>query len=130
MTNNNTISSSPLITGSLSLRAGLIISYLCVLGLLATYAVNAIITDKLASIIFILPCLTLLIFVPGMWQHKHRTYNWICFVILLHFTVAVTHVMSPLIDMFDILQLIFSSVLFLSAMMTSRWLQYWGLEHR
>jgi uncharacterized membrane protein len=130
MTNNNTISSSPLITGSLSLRAGLIISYLCVFGLLATYAVNAIITDKLASIIFILPCLTLLIFVPGMWQHKHRTYNWMCFVILLHFTVAVTHVMSPLIDMFDILQLIFSSVLFLSAMMTSRWLQYWSLEHR
>lgn len=129
MTNNNTFSSSPLTTGSVSLRAGLIISYLCIFGLLATYTVSAAITERLTSIIFILPCLTLLICVPGMWQHQHRTYNWICFVILLHFTVAVTHVMSPLIDVFDVLQLIFSSVLFLSAMMTSRWLQYWRLDN-
>ena len=130
MTNNSTFSSSPLITGSPSLRTGLITSYLCVFGLLATYTVSAIITDRLTSIIFILPCLTLLIFIPGIWQHKHRTYNWLCFVILLHFTVAVTNVMSPAGDRLDILQLIFSSVLFVSAMMTSRWLQYWGLDNQ
>jgi uncharacterized membrane protein len=125
----NTMTNSPFTTGSTKLRVGLLISYLCLFGLFTIYTTNALLNGKLLSVVFIMPCLTLVIFLPGLWQHRHRTYNWLCFVILLHFTVAVTNVMSPSGDLSDILQLTFSSILFVTAMMSSRWLQYWHLEN-
>lgn len=66
----------------------------------------------------------LLLFVPGMLAKHHRTYSWLCFVVLFYFIVGVTDVMSPLVTAHSWVILIASVALFNAAMMTSRWLQY------
>ncbi|MBB3167805.1 DUF2069 domain-containing protein [Simiduia aestuariiviva] len=68
--------------------------------------------------------LPLVIFVPGMLAKHYRTYSWLCFVVLFYFIVGVTNVMSPLADVHGWVTLVASTVLFNTAMMTSRWLQY------
>lgn len=77
--------------------------------------------------LWLVQCLPLLILVPGLMAERHRTYSWLCFVILLYFTWSVTNLMSPLGFWRDWLVLLLSTVLFIAAMMTSRWLQYWRL---
>lgn len=69
----------------------------------------------------------LLIFVPGLYRQRFRSYSWVCFVILPYFTWSVVNTMSPFIRWTDVVVLILSSLIFLSAMMVSRWLQYWHL---
>lgn len=75
--------------------------------------------------LWLLQCLPLLILAPGLMQQRYRTYSWLCFVILLYFTWSVTNVMSPLGFWRDWLVLILSAILFISAMLASRWLQHW-----
>lgn|SRR5690554_4398719 len=75
--------------------------------------------------LLLVQCVPLLIFVPGLVQQRYRTYSWICFVILPYFTWSVVNVMSPLIRWHDIAVLILSVIIFVTAMMASRWLQYW-----
>lgn len=70
-------------------------------------------------------CLPLLIFLPGVLQKHHKTFSWICFVTLLYFTAYVVEIGSPLFHWSDVIGLSFSIVLFIAAMMTSRWLQHW-----
>src|SRR5690554_523184 len=75
--------------------------------------------------LWLVQCFPLLIFIPGLVQQRYRTYSWICFVILPYFTWAVVNVMSPLIRWHDIAVLVLSVIIFITAMMASRWLQYW-----
>jgi len=103
---------------------GRAISFSCLLGLILLYSVTSWIHNN-PPIIYIIPCLTLVIFLPGMMRNQHRSYNWLCFVILIHFTVAVTGVMSELSAWNDWVQLCLTISLFNAAMMTSRWLQAW-----
>jgi uncharacterized membrane protein len=77
---------------------------------------------RLASLL--LQVLPLAIFVPGMLARHYRTYSWLCFVVLFYFIVGVTNTMSPLADIYSWITLVSSVVLFIAAMMTSRWLQY------
>ncbi|GLS25460.1 DUF2069 domain-containing protein [Marinibactrum halimedae] len=67
----------------------------------------------------------LFIFIPGMIKRTHRTFSWMCFVILIYFTAFVVEVGSPMFVWTDALGLTLSIVLFISAMMTSRWIQHW-----
>lgn len=80
--------------------------------------------------LWLVQCLPLLIFIPGLWQERFRTYSWICFVILLYFTWSVVNVMSPFIRWHDVLVVALSVIMFITAMMASRWLQYWQYYQR
>jgi uncharacterized membrane protein len=63
-------------------------------------------------------------------QQRFRTYSWICFVILLYFTWSVVNAMSPFVRWQDILVVALSVIIFISAMMISRWMQYWQYYQR
>merc|ERR1711916_414911 len=72
--------------------------------------------------------LPLLIFAPGLIQRtQHRTYTWLCFVVLIYFTAFVVEVGSPLRQWTDIIAAS-TAVLFVSAMLTSRYTQHWLFE--
>jgi uncharacterized membrane protein len=92
--------------------------------LLLFTALNAMTGDGSIKLWFV-QCVPLLIFVPGLIKNRYKTYSWICFVILPYFTWSVVNVMSPLIRWHDIVVVVLSVIIFIVAMMISRWLQYW-----
>lgn len=89
-------------------------------------SLNIIRTDG-GIALWLVQCVPLLIFVPGLLRQRFRSYSWVCFVILPYFTWSVVNSMGPFIRWSDVIVVILSSVIFLSAMMVSRWLQYWNL---
>ncbi|GAB2198163.1 DUF2069 domain-containing protein [Sessilibacter sp. MAH4] len=97
------------------------------IGMFALFAVAQLVYG-FASII-IIQTLPLIIFIPGLIHKKHyKTYSWLCFVVLLYFTAYVTEVGSPLMRWTDITGLLLTIGLFISAMMTSRYVQRWQYE--
>lgn len=108
-------------------RAVFLASYVALL-LLFT-AMNIFTADGSIKL-WLVQTLPLLIFIPGLIQQRFRTYSWICFVILLYFTWSVVNVMSPFINWTDIVVVTLSVVIFITAMMASRWLQYWQYYQR
>ncbi|GAA5316430.1 MAG: hypothetical protein AseanaTS_16340 [Candidatus Pelagadaptatus aseana] len=108
-----------------NLLIGRFISYACLFGLLALYTYSALIEDEFVVVLWLVPCASIAIFLPGMIINNHRTYSWLCFAILLHFTVGVNNAMAPNGQFGDYIQIALSTILFISAMMTSRWLQAW-----
>lgn len=80
--------------------------------------------EKFNLAVCALKLLPLLILVPGLIRQTFRTYSWLCFVCLVYFTVIfpVAYTRSLWSDWL-ITTLV--TILFLSSMMTSRWLQYW-----
>lgn len=100
-------------------------------GLLLLFTLLALITPDQSWKLWLVQTLPLLIFVPGLWRGYHRTYSWICFVVLIYFTWSVTNLISPLAYWRDAVVVVLSVTLFISAMMASRWRQEWFLwEHR
>lgn len=71
-----------------------------------------------------LKLIPLLIFIPGLIKQTFRTYSWICFVCLVYF-VAIFPVAYTRSLWSDWLITALVTILFISSMMTSRWLQYW-----
>lgn len=74
-------------------------------------------------LLWFIQLLPLAIFVPGLLRDNPRAYIGLCFVLLLYFIKAVEGLFSPLRAWIDLWLLICSVVLFISAMLTSRWLQ-------
>ena len=70
----------------------------------------------------------LLLILPGLIKNRHRSYSWLCFVILIYFTAYVVEVMSPLFVWTDALALALSVVIFTTSMLASRWLQHWQYQ--
>lgn len=75
----------------------------------------------------------LLIFLPGFIKQKYRTYSWLCFGILPYFIWVIPLVMGRS-SLGDWLMTILIVVLFISSMMTSRWMQQqsylgWQISH-
>lgn len=68
--------------------------------------------------------LPLLIFIPGLIKQTHRTYSWICFIALMYFVIIIPLLMTRWLWSDWVITLLICS-LFISAMMTSRWLQHW-----
>ncbi len=100
-------------------------------GLLLLFTLLALITPEQSWKLWLVQVLPLVIFVPGLWRGYHRTYSWICFVVLIYFTWSVTNLISPLAYWRDGVVVVLSVTLFISAMMASRWRQEWFLwEHR
>ncbi|CAH0992586.1 hypothetical protein SIN8267_02719 [Sinobacterium norvegicum] len=75
--------------------------------------------------VFMFSTVPLLIFIPGMIQDTHRSYTWICFVVLGYFIYAVTALAVPaeaaLIDWF---YCFLTVTLFTFAMMFVRYKKY------
>ncbi|MBR9908886.1 MAG: DUF2069 domain-containing protein [Gammaproteobacteria bacterium] len=99
------------------------------LSLVVLYTATGLLAAPVNWTTLVVPCLTLLIFVPGILLHQARNFDWLCFVILLHFTVGVTNSMSPSSAWHDYVQTLLSVLVFVGAMMTSRWLKRWQAAH-
>lgn len=75
--------------------------------------------------------LPLVIFIPGLIAKVHyRTYSWLCFVLLAYFTAYVVELGSPLRHWTDAVGVTLSVVMFISAMMASRYVQRWQVAER
>ncbi len=99
----------------------------CFSALLVLFTVLTLIQTDPKWKLWLVQIVPLVIFVPGLWRGYHRTYSWLCFVILLYFTWSVANVISPLAFWRDYLVVTLSVILFVSAMMASRWRQQWWL---
>lgn len=98
-----------------------LLSIALLLALVALYIVNNLLADKFFWTLLLIPCLSLLMFLPGIIKNQPRAYDWLCFVLLIHFTMGVSNAMSPRGAWDDYLQVALAVGLFISAMMTSRW---------
>lgn len=68
----------------------------------------------------------LLVFIPGLIQKvNYRIYSWLCFVLLAYFTAFVVELGSPLAHWTDAVGLTFTVIMFVAAMMASRYVQRW-----
>ena len=95
------------------------ISYI---GLFITLACNGIYSHT-HWFILLITLLPLLIFVPGMRKENHKTLAMLCFVCLIYFTAITLNLFKPEPGLLDILEMVWVSLLFISAMVFSRWIQ-------
>jgi uncharacterized membrane protein len=72
--------------------------------------------------------LPLLLVFPGMKIGNPRSYIWLCFLLLAYFIKGFDGVISPSRAWIDYLVLTISILLFISAMLTSRWRQQYLLQ--
>lgn len=96
----------------------------CLLALLALFFISNIIEPHGSLFRVLVQSVPLLLFLPGIWIGHHRTYSWLCFVILFYFTAFVVEAMSPFANLSDYLATALTVVLFPAAMMASRWRQH------
>jgi uncharacterized membrane protein len=64
----------------------------------------------------------LLIFVPGFMKKYYRSYSWLCFVILAYFIWIIPLALYRK-DWSDFVVVALTAIIFITAMMSSRWLQ-------
>lgn len=107
------------------LRLGQGICNLSYVALLFMLTLNYLLSDDIKLMHLLVAILPLAIFIPGLRKPHHRTYSWLCFVLLMYFLFLVPLLMSYWSLTYWILTILVS-VLFITAMMTSRWLQYWN----
>jgi len=72
-------------------------------------------------IIWVGKLLPLLIFLPGMWRDRLRSYIWLCFVCLLYFIALVERLFAQPGSALAITGTIAVVVLFTAAMLYVRW---------
>lgn len=72
--------------------------------------------------LLLIKLLLLLIFIPGFIKKKYRTYSWLCFAILPYFIWIIPYVMGRG-NWSDWVMTFLTVVIFIAAMMTSRWMQ-------
>ncbi|WP_111641271.1 DUF2069 domain-containing protein [Marinimicrobium alkaliphilum] len=73
--------------------------------------------------LWVVQTLPLAVILPGLIRDHYRVYSWLCFIILVYFIWAVTNVMSPVVHVYGYIVLVLSVIVFVGAMMTSRWKQ-------
>lgn len=103
------------------------LSYAALLGVLTVWALWN--PAGFALVLWAIACVPLLILWPGMRKKRYRSYSWLCFVILLYFVKAVEGSLSSVASWIDFTMLVLSVIIFISAMLTSRWLQYTQVQH-
>ena len=72
--------------------------------------------------IWLIKIIPLLILIPGLIKKHHRTYSWLCFVILPYF-IFITPALFEAFAWKNWVYLALTVIIFITAMMTSRWLQ-------
>jgi uncharacterized membrane protein len=83
--------------------------------------------------LWVVKLLPLLIFVPGFITRRYRTYSWLCFGILPYF-IWLTPLVMARGAWSDWVMISLIVILFISSMMTSRWMQQqsylgWQISH-
>lgn len=83
--------------------------------------------------LWLVKILPLIIFIPGFITRKYRTYSWLCFGILPYF-IWITPLVMARGAWSDWVMTLLIVVLFISSMMTSRWMQQqsylgWQISH-
>lgn len=117
---------------SLKLKSGTIVTW-SLLGLmliLFTYW-NAIRDLSIGGIVAVwsLQSLPLLALLPGIYKKNYRSYSWLCFILLFYFIVAVERAMVSTSTWTDYIFVGLIVGLFISSMMTGRWLQRTQKQH-
>ena len=107
------------------LRVGQRICNLSYIALLLMLTLNFLLSNDLNLMHLLVAIVPLAIFIPGLRKPHHRTYSWLCFVLLMYFLFLVPLLMSYWSLTYWVLTLLVT-LLFVAAMMTSRWLQYWN----
>lgn len=79
--------------------------------------------QHLSPVSFAIILLPLMLFIPGMLRDNPRTLIWICFVTLMYFAVSVDNLAGPAPNTLDLIESLLCVVLFVAAMMFSRWKQ-------
>jgi len=100
------------------------------LGLITLFVVGNILEPNGSLFRLLVQGVPLLLFLPGVWLGHHRTYSWLCFVVLFYFTAFVVEAMSPFGNLNDYIATALTVLLFLAAMMASRWRQHSRLAAR
>jgi len=74
--------------------------------------------------VLLLATLPLLLFLPGMARENYKSLAMLSFVTLMYFIPLVDGAMRPTADVFHFITVGLISILFVAAMMFSRWKQY------
>lgn len=90
---------------------------------LALFAWQILRADGPLFAILAIQIFPLAIFVPALIKNNPKAYIGVCFIILMYFIKGVEGVFMPTRAWVDIVIIIASVVIFISAMMASRWLQ-------
>jgi uncharacterized membrane protein len=98
-------------------------TYIGYIGLITLFSYGAITNDKHSWKLWIFQSLPLLLVLPGLIKKHFRAHSWLCFIILAYFMAYVVEVGSPLVEPSDWVGLLFSIMVFVGAMMSSRLLQ-------
>jgi uncharacterized membrane protein len=72
--------------------------------------------------LWLVKVIPLLIFIPGFIKAHYRTYSWLCFAVLPYF-IWLTPLVMGRGSLADWVLIVLVVLLFMGAMMTSRWLQ-------
>ncbi|WOX06291.1 DUF2069 domain-containing protein [Microbulbifer pacificus] len=96
------------------------LNWVCYAGLLVLFAVWNLFLDGSVKW-WLLQTVPLLLVLPGMWKRQQRSYLWLCFILLLYITAGIVDVMMPTRGWQHGVLTALSLILFVSAMMTSRW---------
>lgn len=112
-----------MLTTDKKLNLLLLATYIAYAGLLALFVYTFINNENHSWKLLVFQSLPLVILIPGIVQKRYRSHSWLCFVILAYFMAYVVEVGSQFSELTDWLGLLFSVVIFIGAMMSSRYLQ-------
>jgi len=101
-------------------RKAVMYSYFSLLGLFTVDSIVALLAGApvlVVVILWLVRILPLLIFLPGMKRQTPRTAAWLCFIVLLYFTHAVTTAFVPGELLYGVTYALICTVLF-SALIT------------
>lgn len=107
---------------------GLRLNWLCYGAMLLLIAAESSFAEHGTIGLWIIQSFPLLLPLYGMLKGSHRAYSWLCFITLFYFTLAVVNVGMPseFVTAYHVLSLLLSISLFFTAMLASRWLQYFN----
>ena len=106
------------------LHVGTVATYVLFCCLMALFVYwNVARSSDFSLVVFAIQAGPLLLLLPSMIKRYYRAYSWLCFILLFYFIIAVERafVSTAGINEYLFVGLIVS--LFISAMMTGRWLQ-------
>ncbi len=76
-----------------------------------------------AIIIWFIQSIPFLLILPGIFKHYYRSYSWLCFLLLFYFVFAIERCFLSTASVKEYVFVTLTIVLFIAAMMTSRWQQ-------
>lgn len=98
------------------------LSYLLLILTLVTFIVlRAEVTGGFPFALLAINIVPLVIFIPGLLQGSDRTHAWLCFVVLVYFTLGILEFFSVKNQLEGLLITLFTTTLFISSTLYIRW---------